>query len=83
MPLTEMSRRLEVPVSTVFDCMQEVEKFFRFTIVLRDSEKDTLVRNTPANFEFAYDTSVKVEKEKEVPLSAYTEHLPTNQANPI
>lgn len=71
MPLTEMSKRLNVPVSTLFDCMKEVEKFFRFTIVLKDDERRILARNAPATFEFAYEISENVENVKEVPLSVY------------
>jgi hypothetical protein len=38
MSLVEMSRKLKVPVSTLFDTLKEVEKVFRFTIVLKDKE---------------------------------------------
>jgi hypothetical protein len=31
-----MSRRLNLPVSTLFDMLKEVRKFFHFTIVLKD-----------------------------------------------
>lgn len=40
MSLTEMSRELKLPVSTLFDTLKEVEKYFLFTIVLKDREKD-------------------------------------------
>ena len=35
MSIMEMSRKLKVPVSTLFDTLQEVEKVFHFTIVLK------------------------------------------------
>jgi hypothetical protein len=38
--LVEMSRKLKVPVSTLFDTLKEVEKTFYFTIVLKDGERD-------------------------------------------
>ena len=40
MTLVEMSRKLKVPVSTVFDTLKAVEKHFQFTIVLRDNRSD-------------------------------------------
>ena len=73
MSLTEMSRRLSTPVSTIFNCMEEVQKFFRFTIVLRDEESRILVRNVAVRCEFAYEISENVEKAKEVPLSVYVD----------
>jgi len=33
MSLTEMSRKLKVPISSLFDTLKEVEKHFHFTIV--------------------------------------------------
>jgi len=39
MSLVEMSRKLKIPVSTLFDTLKEVEKIFNFTIVLKDSER--------------------------------------------
>ena len=41
MSLTEMSRRLKVPISSLFDTLKEVEKHFLFTIVLKESERDS------------------------------------------
>jgi hypothetical protein len=70
MSLTEMSRKLEVPVSTLFECMKEVEKF-RFTIVLRNDERKLWIRNAVRRCEFAYEISDNVEKPKEVPLSVH------------
>ena len=51
MTLTEMSKRLKIPVSTLFDTLKEVEKYFQFTIVLRDNKSDISIRNTIA-YEF-------------------------------
>ena len=48
MTLVEMSKELQIPVSTVFDTLKEVEKIFRFTIVLRDIKDDVSVRDTIA-----------------------------------
>ena len=69
--LTEMSRRLKVPVSTLYDNIKEVEKFFRFTIVLKEGEGNILVRDVPARFEFSYQATTDKEAETEVPLSLY------------
>jgi len=70
MRLTEMSRRLQVPVSTLHDLLKEVEKFFCFTIVLKDNEKQVL-GNVSAGLELCYEFADNVPKAKEVPLSAY------------
>ena len=43
MSIMEMSRKLKIPVSTLFDTLKEVEKVFHFTIVLRDNDP---VRNS-------------------------------------
>ena len=53
MSLTEMSNRLKLPISTLFDTLKEVEKYFCFTIGLRESEKNSL-GSDPTTFEFAY-----------------------------
>ena len=37
MSLVEMSKKLKIPVSTLFDTLKEVEKHFDFTIVLKDA----------------------------------------------
>jgi len=39
MSLIEMSKKLKIPVSTLFDTLKEAEKIFKFTIVLKDKEK--------------------------------------------
>ena len=62
MSLVEMSKKLKIPVSTLFDTLKEVEKHFDFTIVLKESEKDASVTD-PVTAGFAYqgsrDTSEK------------------------
>ena len=73
MPLTEMSKRLKVPVSTLFDMVKEAEKFFHFTIVLKDSERDIVVRNAPIDFDFSYQATADEEEGKQVGLSVYAE----------
>jgi len=73
MPLTEMSRKLNIPVSTLYDYVKIVDKFFRFTIALRDRERNILLRNTPAKFEYSYQATGGIDTEKEVSLSAYTQ----------
>ena len=69
MTLTEMSRKLGVPVSTLFDLLKEVGKLFRFTIVLKDSEKQVL-GNVSAGLELCYEF-VGSEERKETPLSSF------------
>jgi choline kinase len=46
MTLVEMSKRLKIPLSTVFATLKEVEKVFHFTIVLKDSERNVLLSDT-------------------------------------
>ena len=46
MTLVEMSRRLKIPVSTLFDTVKEVEKSFQFTIVLKDNKRNVSLRET-------------------------------------
>ncbi len=46
MSLVEMSKRLKVPVSTLFDTLKQVEKVFDFTIVLKDNDKNALLSGT-------------------------------------
>ena len=48
MTLMEMSKRLKIPISTLFDTLKEVEKIFRFTIVLKESERQVSLRDTVA-----------------------------------
>ena len=52
-----MSRRLKIPVSTIFDTLKEVEKHFHFTIVLRESEKGLPGRD-PLTFNYGYQVSM-------------------------
>jgi hypothetical protein len=57
MSLTEISKQLKVPVSTLFDTLKELEKFFHFTIALKDG---ILPRDTMATqFQFAYQVSIE------------------------
>ena len=58
MSLVEMSKRLKIPVSTLFDTLKEMEKHFDFTIVLRETEKDMSARETLPN-EFTYQVSIE------------------------
>ena len=67
MGLTEMSRVLQVPVSTVFDTLKQVEKFFCFTIALKEGEKNVLIPCVEFSYEFV-GRGVEV---KEGPLSNF------------
>lgn len=64
MPLTEMGRRIKVPVGTPINYVKEVERFFHFTILLKDDDKGLLARNAPVTFKFAYENSESVEMAK-------------------
>jgi hypothetical protein len=57
MSLTEMSGKLKIPVSTLFDTLKEVEKHFLFTIVPKESEKDASARDSTP-LEFAYQVTI-------------------------
>jgi len=46
MSLMEMSRRLKIPISTMFETVKEVEKSFQFTIILKDNKRNVLLRDT-------------------------------------
>jgi len=49
----EMSKKLKIPVSTLFDTLKEVEKTFKFTIVLKDKERKVYPgNNTPFGCEY-------------------------------
>lgn len=51
MTLMEMSRKLKIPLSTLFDTLKEVEKSFHFTIVLKENERHALYKDTiPVEF---------------------------------
>ena len=69
MSLVEMSEKLKIPVSTVFETIKEVEKLFHFTIVLKDSERNVLLRDT-IPVEFAYEVSIETNAENK-PLSLH------------
>jgi hypothetical protein len=64
MSLTEMSKRLMIPVSTAFDTLKEVETHFHFTIMLKGTEKEVSIRNS-TTAEFAYRVSIDKSEEKE------------------
>ena len=71
MSIVEMSRKLKVPVSTVFDTLKAVEKIFRFTIVLKDSERNVSLGET-ITVESAYKV-VDAGEENTGPLFVQTE----------
>jgi len=54
MSLVDMSKKLKVPVSTLFDTLKAVEKIFHFTIVLKEPEVSVLLRDT-IGVDFAYE----------------------------
>jgi len=62
MSIMEMSKRLKIPVSTLFDTLKEVEKYFVFTIVLKDKEKDATGPDPPF-FELAYQVTIDTTQE--------------------
>ena len=67
MSLVEMSRKLKIPVSTLFETLKEVEKIFHFTIVLKDTEDKVLLKGI-APVEFAYEFSADTSEEQTSPL---------------
>ena len=46
MTMTEMSKRLNAPVSTLFETLKQVEKLFDFTIVLKGNDKNAPLSGT-------------------------------------
>ena len=72
MPLTTMSKKLNVPVATLFDTLKIIEKLFRFTIVIKESEWRALVRNSPVIVEFP-EHMTEQKTESEIPLSLYAQ----------
>ena len=64
MSITEMSKRLMIPISTAFDTLKEVEPHFHFTIMLKESDKEASIRNS-TTAEFAYQVSIDKREEKE------------------
>ena len=71
MTLTEMSKRANIPISTIFDMVKEVEKYFRFTIVLRDNERNLVAGNMSASLEFSHEFTPNLEEGKEITLQAF------------
>jgi len=74
MSLVEMSKRLKVPVSTVFDTLKEVEKNFHFTIVLKESERNALLRDT-IPIEFPQEVLIATKEEKTTTNSLETRKI--------
>jgi len=58
MSLTEISKKLNVPITSVFDTLKQVQKLCHFTIVLKESKKDASARD-PLPDEFAYQVSIE------------------------
>ena len=57
MSLTEISRRLDIPVSSAFDMLRHIEKVFSFTLVLKEQEKQTLEQLSHVRDEFVCDNT--------------------------
>jgi hypothetical protein len=57
MSLTEMSGKLKIPVSTLFDTLKEVEKHFHFTILPKETDKNASGKTSSA-LEFGYQVSI-------------------------
>ena len=55
MSLTEMSRKLKIPISSLFDTLKEVEKHFHFTIVPKEKEASA---TAPSPLEFTYQITI-------------------------
>ena len=72
MSLVEMSGKLKIPVSTLFETIKEVGKLFHFTIILKGSEKNVLLRDT-IPIESAHEVSIDMSAEKTTPLYLHTE----------
>lgn len=71
MTLTEMSRRVNIPISTIYDMVKEVEKYFRFTIVLRENERNILPGSMSVSLEFSHEFTPDLEEVKEIPVQAF------------
>ena len=72
MSLVEMSRKLKVPVSTLFETLKEVEKIFDFTIVLKGNDKNVTLSGT-IPVESTYQVLVDMEDENAVAPKLQTE----------
>jgi hypothetical protein len=64
--IVEMSKKLHIPVSTLFDTLKEVEKVFHFTIVLKDNERNDSLKDT-IPIEFVYEVSIDTSEENTQP----------------
>ena len=61
MTLTEMSRKLKIPIRSLFETLKEVEKHFHFTIVPKEKEASA---TAPSPLEFTYQVTINTgEKE--------------------
>ena len=65
MTMTEMSKRLKIPVSTLFETLKQVEKIFDFTIVLKGNDKNITLSGT-IPVESTYQVLVDMEDENAV-----------------
>ena len=69
MRLTKISRKLKVPVSTLYEDIKHIKNFFRFTIVLKDDEIDAI----GPNFSFYYELVEGKDRPGTVPLQEFTQ----------
>jgi hypothetical protein len=72
MSLMEMSRKLNVPLSTLFETLKEVEKVFHFTIILKDINRNVLISDTIPG-KFSYEVSIDTSAEKTTPVYLFPE----------
>jgi len=66
MSLCEMSKKLKIPVSTLYDMIKEVEKIFHFTIVLKDDKRKAPIRDS-VPFGFAHQALMDMNAEETTP----------------
>jgi hypothetical protein len=64
MTMTKMSKRANIPISTIFDMVKEMGKYFCFTIVLRDNERNIVAGNMSATLEFSTNSPQTLRKGK-------------------
>jgi len=72
MTMTEMSKRLKVPVSTLCETLKQVEKLFDFTIVLKGNDRNTPLSGT-IPVQSTYQFIIDMEDENAVALKLQTE----------
>jgi hypothetical protein len=51
--------------------VKKVGKYFRFTIVLRENERNIVAGNMSACLDFFHEFTADLEEEKEIPLQAF------------